>query len=107
MLRVWGRNASINVQKVMWAIGELGLEHERIDAGGAFGHLDTEAYGTLNPNRRIPTLQDGSLVLWESNVVVRYLASKYGAGGLWPEILVYARWRISGWTGNRPRFCQI
>ena len=37
MLKIWGRNTSSNVQKVMWAIGELSLEHERIDVGGAFG----------------------------------------------------------------------
>ena len=85
MLRVWGRNNSINVQKVMWAVGELGLEHERIDAGGAFGGLDTDAYGRLNPNRRVPTVQDGELVIWESNACVRYLAARYDAGRLWPE----------------------
>jgi glutathione S-transferase len=85
MRRIWGRNNSINVQKVMWAVGELGLEHERIDAGGAFGVLDTPAYGRLNPNRRVPTVEDGDVVVWESNACVRYLAARYGAGTLWPE----------------------
>ena len=85
MLSIWGRTNSINVQKVMWAIGELHLPHERIDAGGAYGLLDGDEYGALNPNRRIPTLQDGTLALWESNVIVRYLAAKYGAGGVWPD----------------------
>jgi glutathione S-transferase len=85
MLRIWGRNNSINVQKVMWAVGEVGLEHERIDVGGAFGGLDTPEYGRLNPNRRIPTVEDGEVVVWESNACVRYLAARYGAGTLWPE----------------------
>ncbi len=85
MLRIWGRTNSLNVQKVMWAVGELRLEHERIDAGGAFGRLDTPEYGRLNPNRRIPTIEDGALVVWESNACVRYLAARYGAGTLWPE----------------------
>jgi glutathione S-transferase len=85
MLRIWGRNNSINVQKVMWAVGELGLEHERIDAGGAFGGLDTPAYGKLNPNRRVPVVEDGDVVVWESNACVRYLAARYGVGTLWPE----------------------
>ena len=35
MLKIWGRNTSSNVQKAMWAIGELKLEHQRIDVGGA------------------------------------------------------------------------
>ena len=85
MVRVWGRNNSINVQKVMWAVAELGLAHERTDAGGAFGGLDTADYGRLNPNRRIPTVvDDDGTVVWESNVCVRYLAARHGAGGLWP-----------------------
>ena len=85
MLRVWGRNNSINVQKVMWAVGELGLVHERIDVGGAFGGLDTAEYGRLNPNRRVPTVEDGDVVVWESNACVRYLAARYGTGSLWPD----------------------
>lgn len=85
MLRIWGRVNSVNVQKVMWAVAELGLAHERVDAGGSFGGLDTPAYGALNPNRKIPVIEDGGVVVWESNAIVRYLAARYGAGSLWPE----------------------
>lgn len=85
MLKVWGRRNSINVQKVMWAVGELGLEHEHIDAGGSFGKLDTEEFERLNPNRRIPVIEDDGAVVWESHAIVRYLAAKYGAGSLWAE----------------------
>jgi len=85
MLKVLGRATSSNVQKVMWTIGELGLEHERVDLGGPFGGLDKPDYRKLNPNGVVPTLIDGDLVLWESNAMVRYLAAKHGAGGLWPS----------------------
>ena len=37
MLKVWGRASSSNVQKVMWAVTEMGLPHERLDIGGPFG----------------------------------------------------------------------
>lgn len=84
MLRIWGRSNSINVQKVMWTVGELGLEHERIDVGGQFGRLDTPEYGALNPNRLVPTIEDQDLVVWESNTCVRYLAARHDDGGLWP-----------------------
>lgn len=84
MLTIWGRRNSINVQKVMWAVGELGLAHRRIDAGGAFGGLDGEDYRRLNPNRRVPTLQDGDFTLWESNAIVRYLAEAYGTAPFFP-----------------------
>jgi len=84
MLKVWGRKNSSNVQKVMWAIGELGLAHERIDTGLEFGGNDTPAYLALNPNGLVPTVEDGDLILWESNTIVRYLANRYGPGTLDP-----------------------
>lgn len=85
MMKIWGRRNSLNVQKAMWAVGELGLPHEHVDVGGPFGGLDTEEFGTLNPNRRIPVIDDDGTVVWESHAIVRYLAAKYGAGTLWPE----------------------
>lgn len=81
-MRLWGRKTSINVQKVLWTLEELGLPYERTDAGGEFGGLDTPEYVAMNPTRRVPTLQDGDLVIWESNAVVRYLARTYGDGQL-------------------------
>lgn len=85
MLKVWGRPNSINVQKVMWTIGELGLAHEHIVVGGQYGGLDTDAYGALNPNRRIPVIDDDGVIIWESNAIVRYLSAKHASGTLWPE----------------------
>jgi glutathione S-transferase len=85
MLKVWGRTSSSNVQKVMWAIAELGLAHERVDVGGSFGGLDAPDYAAMNPNRLIPVVDDGGTVIWESNAIVRYLAARYGSGSLWPE----------------------
>jgi glutathione S-transferase len=80
MITLWGRKTSINVQKVMWLLAELGLEYERFDRGAAFGGLDDPDYVAMNPNRLVPTLKDGDLVLWESNAILRYLADAYGAG---------------------------
>ena len=85
MLTIWGRNNSINVQKVMWTVAELGLAHQRHDVGRQFGGLDTAEFLAMNPNGLIPTIDDDGTIVWESNAVVRYLAAKYGAGSLWPE----------------------
>ena len=88
MIKVWGRNNSSNVQKVMWAIGEIGLPHERIDVGGAFGKNREPAYLAMNPNGLVPTLEEeDGFLLWESNTIVRYLAAKQKAGGLEPADL--------------------
>jgi glutathione S-transferase len=84
MLKIWGRKTSVNVQKVMWAVAELGVAHERVDAGGPFGQTDTDDFGAMNPNRLVPVLQDDALTLWESNAIVRYLAAMYGRGHLGP-----------------------
>ncbi len=79
MLKIWGRANSVNVQKVLWCCDELGLPFERIDAGLQFGRVNDPEYLELNPNGQIPTLVDGSFVLWESNSILRYLALQYGA----------------------------
>ncbi|WP_438766109.1 glutathione S-transferase family protein [Kushneria sp. TE3] len=79
MLKVWGRANSTNVRKVLWCADELGLDVERLDAGGEFGVVNDSDYRALNPNGLIPCLQDGALVLWESNAIVRYLMAQYGA----------------------------
>src|SRR6516165_6341751 len=85
MIKIWGRNTSVNVQKVMWAVGELELPHERIDVGGAFGKNKEPAYLAMNPIGLVPTLEeDDGFLLWESNSIVRYLAAKYGARKLEP-----------------------
>jgi glutathione S-transferase len=96
MIKIWGRNTSVNVQKVMWAVGELGLPHERIDVGGPFGKNNEPAYLAMNPNGLVPTLEEDGFVLWESNAIVRYLAAKYGAGTLEPADL-RLRARASSW----------
>lgn len=85
MLKIWGRSTSSNVQIAMWAVGELGLEHERIDWGGAFGGNDDPEYLKMNPNGLIPTIKDGDLVVWESGAILRYLAARYGDEGFWPS----------------------
>ena len=84
MLKIWGRATSINVQKVMWIVGELGLAHERIDVGGAFGGLDTPEFLDLNPHGRIPVVEDGQNIVWESNACIRYLAAAHGGEPFWP-----------------------
>ena len=85
MLKLWGRVNSINVQKVLWALEELKVPYERTDAGLQFGVVNEPFYRKMNPNGRVPTIDDDGFVLWESNAIVRYLAAKHGAGSLYPN----------------------
>jgi len=87
MLKIWGRANSSNVKKVTWLCEEIGLPYERIDAGMAFGVVNTPEYRKLNPNGLVPTIDDDGFILWESNAIVRYLAAKHAAGTLWPADL--------------------
>ena len=87
MLKIWGRLSSINVRKVVWAAQEVGVAFERTDAGGSFGIVDTPPYLRMNPNAMVPVIEDGGFVLWESNVIVRYLCARYSAQQLYPSTL--------------------
>jgi glutathione S-transferase len=85
MLKLWGRTSSINVQKVVWCCAELGLHCQRIEAGREFGVVDTPEYLAMNPNALVPTIEDDGFILWESNVIVRYLCHKHSSGTLYPS----------------------
>ena len=87
MIRLWGRLSSINVRKVVLTLQLLDLPFERLEAGGAFGVVRSPDYLARNPNALVPVLDDAGFTLWESNVIVRYLAARHGAGRLYPADL--------------------
>ena len=84
MLKIWGRTNSVNVKKALWALEELKLRYERVDAGLQYGVVNTPEYRAMNPNGLVPTIDDDGFILWESHAIVRYLARKHGSGGLCP-----------------------
>ncbi|TMQ02552.1 MAG: glutathione S-transferase [Deltaproteobacteria bacterium] len=96
MLKIWGRLSSINVRKVVFAAQELGLPFERIDAGAAFGIVQTPEYLARNPNGLVPVLEDDQVQLWESNVIVRYLCARHAPDTLYPLALP-ARFDAERW----------
>ena len=87
MLKLWGRTNSINVMKVIWTLEELGLPYERIDAGMEFGIVNSDAYKSINPNSRVPTIDDDGFTLFESNTIVRYLCATHSMGKMYLEDL--------------------
>jgi len=98
MLKIYGRATSSNVQAVLWGLAELGLEHQRIDAGGRFGGLDTPEFLAMNPHRRIPVLvhNDGPAI-FESAAILRYLGATFGNAPVWPADPV-ARAQVDKWA---------
>jgi glutathione S-transferase len=98
VIKVWGRKTSSNVQAVMWCLGELGLDWERIDLGHRYGGTDTPEFTAMNPNRTVPMVQDGALpALWETGAVLRYLAQAYGNDAFWPQNLA-ERTEVDRWA---------
>lgn len=86
MLRILGRGTSGNVQKVVWLLEELKEPYKREDYGRQFNNTQTEAYLSLNPSGKVPTLVDGETVVWESNTILRYLCNKLSGGAaLYPS----------------------
>jgi glutathione S-transferase len=96
MLRVLGRATSGNVQKVLFLLEELGIPYQREDYGRQFNNTQDAAYLGLNPNGKVPTLVDGDVVIWESNTILRYLATKHGATALYPTDLAQ-RSQVERW----------
>src|SRR3954451_5715097 len=96
MLKIWGRANSSNVQKVLWCCDELGIGYERIDAGGAFGRTKDADYVAMNRMSLGPTVQDGDVVIWESNTILRYLATTRGGARLYPTTPA-ARTQVERW----------
>jgi glutathione S-transferase len=115
MLTVWGRNNSINVMKVLWVCDEIGVAYRRIDAGLQYGVVDTPEYRQMNPNGRIPTIDDDGFVLWESNAIVRYLAARHERDDLLPrepgaraDVERWMDWTTASLTiGMTPLFWQL
>ena len=107
--------SSINVKKVVWTAQELALDFQRTEAGGLFGVVKTPDYMALNPNSMVPVIEDGDYVLWESNVIVRYLCARHSPGELYPTDL-HERFDAERWMdwqqttlnpASRPGFWQL
>ncbi len=97
MLRILGRGTSGNVQKVVWLLEELNEPYKREDYGRQFNNTQTAEYLHLNPNGKVPTLVDGEVVVWESNTILRYLASKLAAGAALYAADPAARSQVERW----------
>ena len=90
-IRLWGRNNSINAQKVIWTLEELKVPYERLEAGGTHGVTDTPEYEALNPNRLVPSF----------DIFSRHMRLKAAPAFTIPAMRGSGRWKNNGWTGRR------
>lgn len=97
MITVYGRRNSSSVQLVLWALHEIGVDHERLDYGHGHASTQSDDFLVMNPMGRVPVLTDGALCLFESAAILRYLGAAYGNDVFWPKD-AGARARLDVWA---------
>lgn len=100
MLRIHG-SARSRAIRTLWMVEELGIPYEHVDLAPRSPGTRTPEYRVLNPNGRVPTIEDDGFVLSESMAINLYLANKHGR--LYPadprnEALA---WQWSFWEVDR------
>ncbi len=81
MIRLYG-TAMSRSGRCLWALEELGLKYEHVPV--EVPKAKSPEVLKLNPNGRIPTLEDDGFAVWESMAINLYLAEKYGQAPFWP-----------------------
>lgn len=90
--------------KVLAVTHHLGIDPEVALVDLLGGENLKPAFAALNPNRKMPVLEDDDFVLWESNAIMQYLAAKAGDDRLWPseprrqaDVSRWQCWELSHW----------
>jgi glutathione S-transferase len=81
MIKLYGIPQS-RASRCLWMLEELGVPYENVRVSFV-GDVQKPEYLAINPNGRIPALDDDGLVLFESLAINLHLARKYGKE-LWP-----------------------
>lgn len=84
-MKIYNGNFSANALRVRAVAIELGLDFEIVEINVMGGENNSEDYLTINPNAKIPALDDDGFILWESRAITSYLASKKPEAGLYPD----------------------
>ena len=98
-LRIYGTAAS-RAARPLWVAQELGLAYEHIALPYVGGATRTPEFLQVNPNGRIPVVDDDGVLVWESMACSMYLAERFlGEGGLSLAAQTHAeRAEILRWT---------
>jgi glutathione S-transferase len=81
--------------RILWLLEELGLpyELERVE----FVPTSTTFFQQRTPTGKLPTIEDGDVVLCESGAIVEYLLERYGDGRLAPPVGTRERAEFLQW----------
>ena len=84
MLRIHG-SARSRALRTLWMVGELDLNYEHNDVLPRSPGTRTPEFLALNPNGRVPVIEDSGVVVWESHAILRYVAARYGRVQFWSD----------------------
>ena len=109
MIKLYGIPAS-RAMRCLWMLEELGVKYENVPTH-FIGDAQKPDYLKLNPNGKIPTLDDEGTILWESLAINLHLARKYGKGSLWPDSEAdqsrAIQWSFWAMTAVEPPLMQV
>jgi glutathione S-transferase len=96
MLKLYDVPISGNCQKVRMMLSILGIEYEKIPVSLPDGEQKTPAYLSINPMGKVPAIDDNGTLVWDSQAILVYLASKYGSTDWYPDDAV-ERGQVQQW----------
>ena len=77
MLKFW-YNLAPNPMKVALMLEELGVPYEPIPVDTRKGEQHTDAFKAVNPNAKVPAIDDDGVQLFDSNAILLYLGDRHG-----------------------------
>ena len=96
-MKLYNANFSPNCLRVRAVANELGLDLDIVDVDLRAGETKTEEYLAMNPNHKVPVLEDDGMILWESRAINAYLAGKDAKSRLYPKDIT-ARAAVDQWS---------
>ena len=84
-IKLYGFGGSPNVRKVSLLAAALDIPLTHVTLDFTKGEFRSPEYLAMNPNGKVPTVDDDGFVLWESGAILRYLAAKRPERGLVPS----------------------
>lgn len=83
-MRLYHHPNSFNARRAVMTALQLGAPVELVFVDLQKGEQRQPQFLKLNPNHRVPVLEDDGFVLWESHAIMQYLADKTPRQSLYP-----------------------
>ncbi len=98
MLKIYHSKQSRSM-RVVWLCEELGLPYEVEHLAMFTPEMKTPDYLAIHPLGKVPAIDDGGFVLWETGAIFEYLVARYSDGALIPPRDTREGARAAQWIG--------